>query len=665
MTDQQYSRTEPDGEASADATHNRHDREDGFAFLRRIARRLPQRPGVYRMLGEEGRVLYVGKARNLRNRVGSYAQAPRLTARIMRMVEGTRALEIITTHTETEALLLEANLIKRLKPHYNVILRDDKSFPYILIRDDHPFPRITKYRGAKSAKGDYFGPFASAGAVNRTLAALSRVFPLRTCSDGDFAARTRPCLQYQIKRCTAPCVGRVGAAEYGALVEEARAFLAGRNPDLHRSLAARMEQAAADLNFEAAAMFRDRLRALAHVTAHQDINVAELAEADVIAAHQEGGQTCIQVFFFRAGQNFGNRPYYPGHAGEVPLPEVLAAFLAQFYEKRPAPRLVLTSHEVENNAWLAEALSVRAGHKVAVTVPQRGVKRQLVERAVQNAREALAQRRSESATQRGLLARLADLFDLSDPPERIEVYDNSHIQGSAQVGAMIVAGPEGFRKNAYRKFNIRQDDLAPGDDYGMLREVLTRRFGRLIKEAGPRRPEPPDTVRKEDGGDGGRAADPAPDREEAPEWPDLLLIDGGKGQLSAAQAVAAELGLEDLPLVAISKGPDREAGREQLFLADGRMLVLEPRDPALYFLQRLRDEAHRFAIGAHRARRTRNTLRSPIDEIPGIGPKRKRALMLHFGSGRDVAQAGLADLEAVTGISRTVARRIYDHFHGS
>lgn len=434
-------------EATADASINRREGEDGFAFLRRIARDLPERPGVYRMLGAEAKVLYVGKARNLRNRVGSYAQAPRLTARILRMVEATAALEIVTTHTETEALLLEANLIKRLKPHYNVILRDDKSFPYILIRDDHPFPRITKYRGAKSVKGDYFGPFASAGAVNRTLAALSRVFPLRTCSDGDFASRTRPCLQYQIKRCTAPCVGRVEGAEYAALVDEARAFLSGRNPDLHRSLAQRMEQAAEDLNFEAAAMFRDRLRALAHVTAHQDVNVADLAEADLIAAHQEGGQSCIQVFFFRAGQNYGNRPYFPGHAGDVPLPEVLAAFLAQFYEKRPAPKLVLTSHAVENNAWLAEALSVRSGHKVTITMPQRGKKRQLVAQAVQNAREALVQRRSESATQRGLLARLAELFGLPEAPERIEVYDNSHIQGSAQVGAMIVAGPDGFRKD--------------------------------------------------------------------------------------------------------------------------------------------------------------------------------------------------------------------------
>ncbi|MEQ8344381.1 MAG: excinuclease ABC subunit UvrC [Sneathiellaceae bacterium] len=646
----------------AEATIERREGEDGFAFLKRVARRLPQRPGVYRMLGVDAKVLYVGKARVLRNRVGSYAQAPRLTARIMRMVEATRALEIVTTHTETEALLLEANLIKRLKPHYNVILRDDKSFPYILIRHDHDFPRVTKYRGAKSVKGDYFGPFASAGAVNRTLAALARVFPLRSCSDGDFATRTRPCLQYQIKRCTAPCVGRIDAPAYAALVDEARDFLAGRNPDLHRRLAARMEAAAAEMNYEAAAMYRDRLRALAHVTAHQDINVASLGEADVIAAWQENGQTCIQVFFFRAGQNFGNRPYFPAHAGEVPLPEVLAAFIGQFYEDRPAPRQVLVSDEVENAAWLAEALGVRTGHKVALAVPQRGLKRQLVERAVQNAREALGQRQSENAAQRGLLQRLAGLFGLPEAPRRVEVYDNSHIQGSNSVGGMIVAGPEGFRKSAYRKFNIKQDDLAPGDDYGMLKEVLTRRFGRLLREAGER-PTPVSAAtaaaEAEAGADG-----ETPDLLD-PDWPDLLLIDGGKGQLSAAMEAMAELGLADLPLVAIAKGPDREAGREQFYLPDGRTMMLEPRDPALYFLQRLRDEAHRFAIGAHRARRAKGNLRSPIDEIPGIGPKRKRALMHRFGSGRDIAKAGLADLEAVDGISRTVAQRIYDHFHGS
>ncbi|MFC3229653.1 excinuclease ABC subunit UvrC [Marinibaculum pumilum] len=653
--------------ADSEATIARREGEDGFGFLRRVARRLPQRPGVYRMLGADGKVLYVGKARILRNRVGSYAQAPRLTARIMRMVEATRALEIVTTHTETEALLLEANLIKRLKPHYNVILRDDKSFPYILIRDDHPYPRITKYRGAKTVKGDYFGPFASAGSVNRTLAALARVFPLRSCSDGDFATRTRPCLQYQIKRCTAPCVGRIDEAGYAALVGEARDFLAGRNTDLQQRLGARMEEAAAEMNYEAAAMYRDRLRALAHVTAHQDINVASLGEADVIAAWAENGQTCIQVFFFRAGQNFGNRPYYPAHAGEVPMSEVLAAFIGQFYEERPAPKQVLVSHDVENAAWLAEALGVRAGHKVQVTVPQRGLKRQLVERAVQNAREALGQRLAETAAQRGLLERVAEAFGLPETPQRIEVYDNSHIQGAASVGGMIVAGPEGFRKNAYRKFNIKQEDLAPGDDFGMLREVLTRRFGRLLKEAGPRQRPDPEAAGHDETADAGENTDAGGEMVGAaePDWPDLLLIDGGKGQLSSAKTVMAELQLDDLPLVAISKGPEREAGREQFHLADGRTIMLEPRDPLLYFLQRLRDEAHRFAIGAHRARRAKGNLRSPIDEIPGIGPKRKRALMLHFGSGRDIAKAGLADLEAVEGISRTVAQRIYDHFHGS
>ncbi|MCW5731086.1 MAG: excinuclease ABC subunit UvrC [Alphaproteobacteria bacterium] len=605
----------------------------GMAAIAAALATLPGAPGVYRMLSAEGEVLYVGKAKNLKRRVASYTQAARLGNRIRRMVMQTASLEIVTTHTEVEALLLEANLIKRLKPRFNVILRDDKSFPYILVTADHEWPQIAKHRGARNRKGSYFGPFASAGAVNRTLATLQRAFPLRSCSDADFATRTRPCLQYQIKRCTAPCVGRIDRASYGQIVADVEAFLSGESQKVQAQLSRRMEEAAAGMDFETAAIWRDRIRALAQITAHQDINVEGVGEADVIALASEGGMACVQVFFFRAGQNFGNRAYFPAHAAEVEPGEVLAAFIGQFYDARPAPRQILTSHAVTQAELLAEALAVGAGRKVEILRPQRGAKRNLVEHAQSNAREALARRLAENATQRHLLESLAGLFGLEGMPERIEVYDNSHIQGTHPVGAMIVAGPDGFVKGAYRKFHMREPEGGTGDDYAMLREMLRRRFRRMAE-----------------GGD-----------REAP--PDLILIDGGKGQLGVACEVLAELGISGVSAAAIAKGPDRNAGRERFFLPGREPFSLEPRDPVLYFLQRLRDEAHRFAIGSHRERRSRAIGGSPLDEIPGVGPKRKRALLLHFGSARAVAAAGLADLEKVEGVSREMARAIYDHFH--
>ncbi|MCH7932088.1 MAG: excinuclease ABC subunit UvrC, partial [Proteobacteria bacterium] len=537
------------------------------------------------------------------------------------------------------ALLLEANLIKRLKPRYNILLRDDKSFPYILITGDHDWPRITKHRGARTRKGEYFGPFASAGAVNQTVNALGRAFPLRSCADSVFASRTRPCLQYQIKRCTAPCVGRIGADDYDALVGEARAFLSGKSRQVQKRLLARMQAASDKLEFETAAIFRDRIRALAQIQASQGINVAAVSEADVVAAHQQGGQTCIEVFFFRAGQNFGNRAYFPVQAGAAAPGEVLAAFLGQFYDNKQAPRLVLVSHALPEQALLEEALSVHAGRRVRVVRPQRGERRKLVEHALSNAGLALARKLSESAAQRRLLEGLADRLGLEAPPRRIEVYDNSHISGANAVGSMIVAGAGGFIRNAYRKFTIKgvaAGDITPGDDYAMMREVLTRRFTRLMKES--------------------------PGREQET-WPDLVVIDGGAGHLSAAEAVFADLGVSDVALIAIAKGPDRNAGRERLHRPGAAPLNLDARDPVLYFLQRMRDEAHRFAIGAHRAKRTRQAGRSSLDDIPGVGGKRKRALLHHFGSARGVAQAGLADLRKVEGISTAVARSIYDYFH--
>jgi len=612
----------------------------GVDAVRDALRTMPTSPGVYRMVDSRGDVLYVGKARNLRRRVTSYTNLARQPIRIHRMIAQTVAVEIITTHTEAEALLLEANLIKRYRPRYNIILRDDKSYPYILLRGDHPWPQLVKHRGAQKVEGRYFGPFASAGAVNRTLNALQRAFPLRTCSDSIFANRSRPCLQYQIKRCTAPCVDYIGEEDYAELSAQAGAFLSGKSQAVQRELAAKMQAASDSLEFERAAVLRDRIRALTQVQSHQDINLATLGDADVIAAAERGEQIAIQVFFFRGGRNYGNRGFFPTHARGDSVEEVLGAFLSQFYEGKTPPPQVLLSHEPAGKDILEQALSLIAERRVGLLVPQRGDKRKLVDHAQANAAEALARRLAESNTQRRLLDEVAKVFELEAPPDLIEVYDNSHISGTHAVGAMIAAGAEGFIKSGYRKFNIRttgEDGLAPGDDYGMMREVLTRRFSRLKRED--------------------------PDRASG-RWPDLVLIDGGAGQLSTAMEVLADLGIEDLPVVAIAKGPDRDAGRERFFMPDRQPFTLDPGHPVLYFLQRLRDEAHRFAIGSHRARRSKAIGRSDLDSIPGIGAKRKRALLHHFGSARAVREAGLSDLEAAEGISKRVARIVYDHFHG-
>jgi excinuclease ABC subunit C len=621
----------------------------GAAVIMETVKTLTGGPGVYRMLDRKGDALYVGKARSLKKRVTTYAQTGRLPRRLQRMVSETARLEVVTTHTEIEALLLESNLIKRLMPRYNVLLRDDKSFPYILITGDHDYPQIAKHRGARNSPGDYFGPFASAGAVNRTITALEKAFLLRSCTDSVFAIRTRPCLMYQIKRCAAPCVARISKPDYDELVQQARDFLTGRSHQVPQRLAGQMQAASEGLDFETAAVYRDRIRALAHIQARQDINVEGIDDADVIAAHQDAGQTCIQVFFFRAGRNYGNRAYYPAHDKSLDAGAVLSAFVAQFYDNKPVPGTVLVSHELEDQGLIEEALSFRAGRKVALLWPRRGAKRKLLDHALANARDALARRMAESSAQRRLLEGLAERLGLDSAPERIEVYDNSHIQGSNPYGAMIVAGPEGFLKTAYRKFRIKgakhpgtgaaEDGPAgftPGDDYAMMREVLTRRFARALKED--------------------------PERESG-QWPDLVLIDGGRGQLSSAREALADLGIGDLAVAAIAKGPERNAGRERIFLDGARALLLEPRDPVLYFLQRLRDEAHRFAIGSHRTGRAKSRLRSALDEVPGVGPKRKKALLHHFGSAKAVAQAGLADLEAVDGINKAVAQKIYGHFH--
>jgi excinuclease ABC subunit C len=607
---------------------------EGAGVIRGYLRTLPNTPGVYRMLNAEGDVLYVGKAKSLRKRVYSYTQVMKLPNRLQRMVAETATMEFITTHTEVEALLLESNLIKKLEPHYNVLLRDDKSFPHIMITRDHDYPQLTKHRGARDRKADYFGPFASGGAVNRTITALQRAFLLRNCADTVFASRTRPCLQHQIRRCTAPCVGRVSPEEYRGQVDQARSFLSGRSRDIQAELSRRMQEASDAMEFEAAARLRDRIRVLTSIQAHQDINIEGIEDADAIAAHQEGGSTCIQVFFFRNGGNYGNRAYFPSHDKNVEVGDVLGAFIAQFYENKAAPKLVLTSHELGEHELIEQALTLRSGHKVEIVLPKRGDKRRVLDHALSNAREALGRRMSESASQARLLEGVAEAFGLDTPPERIEVYDNSHIQGANAIGGMIVAGPEGLMKNAYRKFNIKE--AAPGDDYAMMREVLTRRFARAVKED--------------------------PDRS-GNTWPDLVLIDGGQGQLAVAAEVLDQLGITELPLVSIAKGPDRNAGRERFFMPGRPPFSLEPRDPVLYFLQRLRDEAHRFAIGTHRARRQKAIGQSVIDSIPGIGPTRKRALLHHFGSARGVERAGLADLEAVPGINRAVAKKIYDHFH--
>jgi len=597
---------------------------------------LPRKPGVYRMIAADGEVLYVGKARFLRSRVAAYTQPTRLDNRLLRMVSGTKTMEFSVTGSEAEALLLENNLIKRFKPRFNVLLRDDKSFPYIVIRRDTEWPQLAKHRGVRDPKNEYFGPFASATAVNRTLYALQRAFPLRSCSDGVFSTRTRPCLQYQIKRCTAPCVGRIDQPEYGAIVDEVRGFLGGRNREVQQALSQRMEQASVGLEFERAAVLRDRIRALAHIQSHQSITLPSIDEADIFAAHFEGGQVCVQVFFLRAGQNLGNRAYFPSHTKDLDGPAVLSAFIGQFYEARPAPTLILASHDVAERELLESALALTAGHKVEIRHPKRGDQKDALDQAVVNAREALARRMAERGTQRQLLEGVARVFKLDGPPERIEIYDNSHIQGAAPIGAMVVAGPEGFTKNSYRKFNIKTEGAA-GDDFAMMREVLTRRFGRALREDPERGDE---------------------------SWPDLLLIDGGQGQLEVARQVLSELGLEDIAIVGIAKGPDRDAGRERFFMPGKPPFSLEPRDPVLYFLQRLRDEAHRFAIGTHRTRRAADITKSALDEVPGIGAGRKRALLHHFGSARAVAVATLEDIKAVAGISDALAQKIHDHFRG-
>ena len=608
----------------------------GRSVIQTHLKTLPNSPGVYRMIDDKGQVLYVGKAKNLKKRVASYANLKGLTTRILGMVAATADMEFITTHTEVEALLLESNLIKELKPRYNILLRDDKSFPYILITGDHEWAQITKHRGARNRSGEYFGPFASAGAVNETLNALQRAFPLRSCSDSIFTSRTRPCLQYQIRRCTAPCVDRISQENYEQIVHEARDFLSGRSRRTQQELSERMQEASANLEFETAAVYRDRIRALTQIQARQGINIPTLGEADVIGAYRDAGQTCIQVFFFRSGQNYGNRAYFPAHAKSDTIEEVLSAFIGQFYADKTPPSLLLASHDIESRNIVEEALGVRADRRVYVRIPRRGAKRQLIEHAVNNAREALARRLAESASQRRLLEGVARNFGLEAAPERIEVYDNSHIRGSAALGGMIVAGPEGLLKNQYRKFNIKQADLTPGDDYGMMTEVLTRRFSRLLKED---------------------------ENQEGLQWPDLVLIDGGAGHLSTAQQVFEDLGVSGVALAAIAKGPDRNAGRETLHVPGRAAFSLELNDPVLYFLQRLRDEAHRYAIGSHRAKRSQKLSRSALDEISGIGAKRKHALLHHFGSARSVERAGLADLEAVEGISSQVAKAIYDHFH--
>ncbi len=615
----------------------------GAAAIAGIVKRLPNAPGVYRMIDNAGEPLYVGKARNLKKRVQSYARPTGRNNRIARMIRATAAMEFVQTATEAEALLLEANLIKRLRPRFNVLLRDDKSFPYILIAEDHAAPQILKHRGARKRKGAYFGPFASAGAVNRTINALQKAFLLRSCSDAVYDSRTRPCLLYQIKRCAAPCTGEIDAAGYGELVREAKLFLSGRSRAVRAELGAAMERAAERLDFEQAAVFRDRLSALSHIQAHQGINPQTVEEADVFAVHQQAGQTSIQVFFFRTGQNWGNRAYFPRADKSLGEAEVLESFLTQFYDDKPVPKLVLLSHDIAERALLAEALTARAGRSIEVRVPQRGEKKELVDHALLNAREALGRRLAETSNQVRLLEGVAEAFGLDETPRRIEVYDNSHIMGANAVGAMIVAGRDGLAKSHYRKFNIKSAELTPGDDYGMMREVLGRRFSRLMRDAARR--------------------DETGDDEAMPAWPDLVLIDGGRGQLNTALEALAEIGIDDVPLVGIAKGADRDAGREKFFTADRDSFMLPARDPVLYFVQRLRDEAHRFAIGAHRARRSKTIGATPLDEIAGVGPGRKRALLRHFGTAKAVSRAGLADLEAVPGISAQIARTIYDHFH--
>jgi excinuclease ABC subunit C len=614
------------------------DLEAGVAAIRKVVKGLPVRPGVYRMLDAKGDVLYVGKARALKNRVTNYTQVARLTKRLQRMVSQTRSMQIVTTNTEAEALLLEAQLIKRYRPPYNVLLRDDKSFPFILLREDHPFPQIRKHRGARRHKGQYYGPFASAGSVTRTLNALQKLFLLRSCTDTFLATRKRPCLLYQIRRCSAPCVGRVTPEAYAELVQDSKDFLAGKSSQVQLKLAAAMNQAAEAMDYELAAVFRDRLRSLTFIQGSQAIAAEGLGDADIFALACKGGTVCIQAFFIRGGNNWGHRSFFPAHTADVPEAEVLASFLMQFYEEVPPPKQVLLDREVAEAELLAEALSERSDRKVTLRVPKRGDHVRMIRQASRNAEEELDRHLAETSTQARTMRALTDLLELAEPPERIEVYDNSHVMGTNAVGAMIVAGPEGFRKNQYRKFNIKRPETAPGDDFAMMREVLGRRFARLEKED--------------------------PDRSRG-EWPDLLLIDGGKGQLSAVLETLECAGIHDVPVVGVSKGPDRNAGRETLHLPTGRDFQLPPNSPVLFYIQRLRDEAHRFAIGAHRAKRAKSMTASPLDEVPGIGPSRKRALLMHFGTAKAVRGAALEDLERAPGISKTMARGIYDYFHPS
>ncbi|GAA6209482.1 excinuclease ABC subunit UvrC [Cognatishimia sp. WU-CL00825] len=607
----------------------------GHACIQGYLKTLDGSPGVYRMLDAQARVLYVGKARNLRARVSNYARPSGHTGRIARMISETSAMMFLTTKTETEALLLEQNLIKQLKPKYNVLLRDDKSFPNILVSQEHAFAQIKKHRGAKKEKGNYYGPFASAGAVNRTLQQLQRVFLLRDCSNAMFESRTRPCLQYQIKRCTAPCVGKISEADYAAAVADAERYLTGKSTDIQEKLATEMQSASENMQFEKAAVLRDRIRALTQLQTAQGINPRGVSEADVIALHLDKGQACVQVFFIRANQNWGNRDYYPRVGNEIETAEVLEAFIGQFYDGKEPPRQLILSHPIENDELMAAALAEKAGRKVEIIVPKRGEKAELVSGAARNARESLARKMSESATQAKLLKGIAEAFGMDTPPQRIEVYDNSHIQGTNAVGGMIVSGPDGFMKNAYRKFNIKGDDLTPGDDFGMMKEVLNRRFKRLIKE------------------------DP---KRENGQWPDLLLIDGGAGQVSAVAEIMRAWGVTDIPMVGVAKGVDRDHGKEEFHRVGQRVFALQRNDPVLYFIQRLRDEAHRFAIGTHRAKRAKAVGATPLDDVPGVGARRKRALLAHFGSAKAVSRANLADLKAVDGVSDALAQTIYDFF---
>lgn len=609
---------------------------EGVDIIKKYVKNLPGKPGVYRMMDVDEKVLYVGKAKSLKSRVSSYTSLTSQPYRIARMISETRSMEFVTTHTEVEALLLEANMIKRLKPRYNILLRDDKSFPYILIDTSHPAPQVKKHRGAKNREGYYFGPFASVRAVNHSLHILQKAFLLRTCSDNVYNARTRPCMLYQIKRCAGPCVDKISLDEYKKLVQSAHDFLGGKSQAIKQKLTLKMQKASEDTDYEAAALYRDRLKALASVQSRQDTGQGHVEEADIIAGFQQGGQTCIQVFFFRAGQNWGNRAYFPLHHKDQKMDDVLPAFISQFYDNKPPPRLILVNGDISQKDLLQQALTIKAKQKVKIAIPKRGDKYDLIRMVEKNAHEALERRLAEKSSQKKLLEAVAAKFNLEGPPNRIEIYDNSHISGTNAIGVMVVAGSEGFEKSSYRKFNIKSTDITPGDDYGMMREVMTRRFRRQLKED--------------------------PDRS-SPTWPDLLIIDGGKGQLSAVQQVMGDLGLEDIPLVAIAKGPDRNAGRENFHQPNKAAFKMPINDPALYFLQRLRDEAHHFAISSHRQRRAKNIHKSILDDLAGIGPSRKKALLLHFGSAKSVAAAALSDLEAVSGISRVLARNIYDYFH--